>query len=157
MKNLRNIFLLTALLSLAVSCSDDDGGNAQNVNLDVAGIWDLTEVNVSSAQDVDMDGTSSANLVDEVDCISGTLLIDGDLSYSYEQTTITVTELTNGQFIAQCSGSTSVSGTWTANNAQVVFSGSSVLGTFSILNGTLVNDVGEDLPGIQSFVYTKRP
>ena len=156
MKNLRIIFLLLTFLPLVISCSDDDSGSTDNFNLSVTGIWDLVEVNISSAQDVNTDGTASTNLIDEVDCISGTLLIDGDFSYNYEQTNIVVSEITNDQFFAQCSGTISASGTWTANDTQVVFSGSSRLGTFRIVGETLVDDAGEDLPGFQSFVYRRR-
>ncbi|MDC6364680.1 MULTISPECIES: hypothetical protein [Flavobacteriaceae] len=158
MKNLLKIAPLVLLL-LNIACSSDDGGSgdeAATINFNVTGIWDLVEVNISSAQDINLDNTSSTNLLDELDCVIGTLLIDGDLSWSYEQSSIFVSAITNGQFNAQCSGTITASGTWTADDTQVVFSGSSTLSTMQIDGETLVNNVGDDLPGIQSFVYRRR-
>ena len=159
MKILSRLCSALIVLVLIVSCSGDDGGGTviQNNNLDVIGIWDLTQVNISAAQDVDMDGNSSSNLIDEVSCISGTLLIDADFTWSFEQTEVTITGITGGLFFAQCGGTSSASGTWTSNTSQVTFSGSSTLDNLSIVGETLVNNINEDLPSVRSFVYERRP
>ncbi|NAY90941.1 hypothetical protein GTQ34_03330 [Muricauda sp. JGD-17] len=157
MKNpIKVSFLLTAVF-LLMSCSSDDNGSTQpTINFSVIGIWDLVEVNVSSAQDIDLDGTPSSNLVEELPCISGTLLIDADFSWTFEQSDVAITGITGGLFFAQCSGTTSATGTWTANDTEVLFQGSSQLESLRISGETLVNNIDEDLPGIGSFVYARR-
>ena len=156
MKNFKKIALFSALMALVLSCSKDDGGGSATINFEVIGVWDLTEVNISSAQDVNMDGTSSTNLVDEVDCISGTLLIDADLTWTFEQTGLFITPITNGEYNAQCSGTITASGTWLADATEIRFQGSSTLSSFRIVGQTLVNTIDEDLPGVKSFVYELR-
>ncbi|WP_190808699.1 hypothetical protein [Flagellimonas sp. S3867] len=156
MKTLKILPLLVLLISL-VSCSSDDDGGSTLINSDVIGIWDLVEVNISSAQDIDNDGTPSSNLLDEVDCISGTLLIDGDLAWTLEQSIVTITTITGGLFFADCSGNSSSSGTWTASETLVSFSGDNAPVPFNIINGQLVHQVGDALPGVQSYVYALRP
>lgn len=156
MKNIHKAFLGIAALMLMFSCSNDDGGATDTANLEVIGIWDLAQVNVSSAQDIDMDGTSSTNLMNELDCISGTLLIDGDMVWTFEQTGINITAITNGQFVAQCSGSVAATGAWSSSDTEVILQGSSLLGTLTISGDQLIKDIGDDLPGIQSYVYVRR-
>lgn len=156
MKNIHKAFLGIAALILMFSCSNDDGGATDTANLEVIGIWDLAQVNVSSAQDIDMDGTSSTNLMNELDCIMGTLLIDGDMVWTFEQTGINITAITNGQFVAQCSGSVAATGAWSSSDTEVILQGSSLLGTLTIDGDQLIKDIGDDLPGIQSYVYVRR-
>lgn len=158
MKSLKiaNLACLAVALVVLCSCSDDEGSGS-TVNMDVVGQWDLIEVNISSAQDIDMDGTSSTNLLDELDCISGTLTINADESWSFQESDISITSITNNQFFADCSGTINGIGTWTANATQVTFIGSSALSSLQIgANNTLINNVGDNLPGIQSFVYQLR-
>ncbi|MCR9263062.1 MAG: hypothetical protein NXH86_02835 [Flavobacteriaceae bacterium] len=157
MKNIYKTFLGIAAWILVLSCSNDDGAATGAANLEVIGIWDLAQVNVSSAQDIDMDGTSSTNLMNELDCISGTLLIDGDMVWTFEQTGINITAITNGQFVAQCSGSVAATGAWSSSGTEVVLQGSSLLGTLTIDGDQLTKDIGDDLPGIRSYVYVRRP
>nr|WP_299382177.1 VCBS domain-containing protein [Allomuricauda sp.] len=149
---------LCSLLVLALmGCSSDDGNNGSGTNTAVVGQWDLIEVNISSAQDIDQDGNSSTNLMDELDCITGTLTLNADGSWSFSQSNVVISSLTNNEFFAECSGTTSGVGTWDANNVQVVFVGSSVLSSMQIgANNTLLNNIDEDLPGIDSFVYQQR-
>lgn len=142
------------LLGLLISCSDDDGGTTTDVNL--AGTWDLTEVNVSSAVDADGDGSSSTNLLDEADCISGTLTIREDMTWTFQQSQFTVTSITNDQYAIQCSGTVQGTGAWANNSTQIQFQGSTLLGTLDINGDELVKNDGEDLPGILSYVYVKR-
>lgn len=143
---------------LLVACGSDDSGTPEtNLNLAVIGQWELVEVNISSSQDIDQDGSSSTNLLDEVDCITGTLTLNSDLTWSLSQSGISITEITNDQFFAQCNSTVTGSGAWTGSSTQVTFSGSSVLGTLQInSDDRLTNSIGEDLPGIRSYVYRRQ-
>ncbi|WP_133248455.1 hypothetical protein [Flagellimonas aquimarina] len=157
MKRIKKTALLFTSLLLMVSCNTDDGVEGiVPPNFDVLGLWDLVEVNVSVGQDLNMDGTASTNLMDELDCLSGTLLIDGDLVWTYEQSNIAITTITSNQFNADCTGTTSATGTWFSDETQVTFDGDDALTVLRISGDQLVNEVGEDLPGVQSFVYVLR-
>lgn len=157
MEEIKKTALLFTSLLLIVSCNTDDGVEGIDPpNFDVLGLWDLVEVNVNIGQDLNMDGTASTNLMDELDCISGTLLIDGDLVWTYEQTNIAITTITNDQFNANCAETESATGTWFSNVTEVTFDGDEALSAFRISGDQLINETGENLPGIQSFVYARR-
>ncbi|AWX46103.1 hypothetical protein HME9304_03135 [Flagellimonas maritima] len=157
MTNIKKSFFIFFLISTLLSCNiNDDNNGVEPPNFNVIGLWDLVEVNVSAEQDIDSNGAASKNLVDEMDCIFGTLLIDGDLVWTYNQTPITITSITNDQFAFSCSDTVSASGTWFSDEIEATFSGDDVLSTLKINGGMLVNEVGNELPGIQSFVYELR-
>lgn len=156
MKKLRKACLYLFVFALVLSCSNDDGGSTNTTNLQVIGLWDLAEVNVSSSQDINMDGSLSSNLMDELECISGTLLIDGDMVWTFEQTNVSITAITNGHFFAQCSSTVVATGAWASSETEVVLQGSDLLGTLSISGDRLIKNVGDDLPGIRSYVYVRR-
>ncbi|MBS9463531.1 hypothetical protein KIM67_14020 [Flagellimonas sp. 389] len=157
MKTINKILCISTILTFCFSCSIDDGDDGIDPpNFEVLGLWDLVAVNVSEAQDVNMDGTASTNLLDELDCISGTLLIDGDLLWTYEQTAITITSITNNQYAVSCSDTISATGTWFSDENEVTFAGNDVLSTLEIDGQQLINESGEDLPGIMSYVYELR-
>lgn len=157
MKTFKEFFLLLIFTLLIASCNIDDGVEGiPPPNFDVIGLWDLVEVNVNPAQDLNMDGTASTNLMDELDCISGTLLIDGDLVWTFEQSNLNVTPITSDQFSIGCSDTNSATGTWFSDETEVTFDGDDALTALTISGDQLVNEVGEDLPGIQSFAYVRR-
>lgn len=64
----RNFLKLLFILGLVftVSCSSDDSNNNDGVELE--GTWRLTAWNVGESYDLNNDGTSSSNLLDEIDC-----------------------------------------------------------------------------------------
>ncbi|RIV47538.1 hypothetical protein [Flagellimonas pelagia] len=155
MKAHKIFFLLTVSISLFLSCSDDDGGST-TTEVDIYGTYDLQEVNVSAAVDVDGDGSSSTNLMDEADCISGTLIIRENMTWQFEQTNFTVTSITNNQYYVDCEGSSLGTGAWASDGVQIAFQGSTLLGTLQFSNDRITKTEGEDLPGIKSYVYVKR-
>ena len=158
MKLLKKTACFGAIVTLLLSCGVDDGVTGiAPPNFDVIGLWDLVEVNISAPVDINMDGTSSSNLMDEVECITGSLLIDGDLVWTFEQSNIAITTITGGLFNADCNGTFTGSGNWFSDESEVTFSGDDdVLTVLRISGDQLINDVGESLPGIQSFVYELR-
>ncbi|MEM9868567.1 MAG: hypothetical protein AAF765_12810 [Bacteroidota bacterium] len=153
----KSFFLSILFMLLFQSCSLDDGVETIDPpNFEVIGLWDLVEVNVNPPQDLDMDGTASTNLMDEMECITGSLLIDGNLIWTFEQSVINVTAITGDLFSATCNGTVSGTGNWFSDENEVTFSGDDILSVLRISEGRLIDEVGEDLPGIQSFVYALR-
>ncbi|WP_228237265.1 hypothetical protein [Allomuricauda sp. M10] len=155
MKNIKTSFLFALSIAFLLSCSDDDGGST-SADADLIGTYDLQEVNLSGAVDVDGDGSSSTNLMDEADCISGTLIIRDNMTWQFEQTNFTVTNITNNQVHVDCSGSSLGTGAWASDGVQIAFQGSSLLGTLQISTNRIIKVEGDVLPGVQSYVYVKR-
>lgn len=150
------LFLLFISVILFSCASDDDSGDT-NEPAPVIGVWDLVELNISPAQDVDLDGTASTNLLDELSCISGTLTIDALGTWSLTLDGVTITSITGGLFNILCNPAQAFnSGTWAYQNNQLtLFQGFDPI--VLTLNGDqLTNLVGDNLPDIFSEVYQKR-
>nr|WP_292965932.1 MULTISPECIES: hypothetical protein [unclassified Allomuricauda] len=156
MKNIASITFCLFSMLFVVSCSEDDSNDNGFSSAELVGTWDLVEVNVSDGVDLDGDGSSSSNLMDEESCISGSIVLRDDSTYQFEVSNFTLTAITNGLYYAQCSGSTQATGAWASNGTEVVFQGSTVLGTLQLSNNRIVQTVGDDLPGILSYVYELR-
>ncbi|MEL6974109.1 MAG: hypothetical protein AAGL29_01790 [Bacteroidota bacterium] len=152
-----SILTLLTVLAFVSGCGDDDGDNvAPNVDADVVGVYDLVEINVSQSLDIDDDGNSSSNLLEEVSCITGTLTLSENNQWTLNQSNVSVTTITGGLFFADCAGTGNSSGTWSATTGSVVFNGGTLLTLASRSDNRLTNTIGEDLPSIQSYVYLKR-
>jgi hypothetical protein len=153
---IRSILLLLAASVLLLSCGSDDSGDTSEP-APVIGSWDLIELNISPAQDVDQDGTPNGNLLDELNCVSGTLTINEVGTWSLNLNGVTVTSITGGLFDISCNPAPSFnSGTWAfQNNRLTLFQGDSpIVLTFN--NDRLTNLVGETLPEFFSEVYQKQ-
>jgi hypothetical protein len=157
MKTLRSFLFLLSFSALLFSCgSDDDSGN-NNEPAPVIGVWDLVELNVSPAQDIDQDGTASANILDELNCVSGTLTINDVGTWSLNLSGVSVTSITGGLFDIRCNPTQNFnSGTWAFQNNQLtLFQGIDPI--VLTLNGDqLTNLIGGSLPEFSSEVYQKR-
>ena len=158
MKNYKFLTLLILPLSLLISCSEDgDDGESGFSSAELVGTWKLVEVNLSAAVDIDGDETSSANLLDELDCLSGTLVLNADTTYQYEQSSFTITSITNDLYFADCSGTNLATGAWGSDGSKVVFQGSSILSRdFRLMGNRIVLSENEDLPGVESYIYEKQ-
>ncbi|MEJ2585711.1 MAG: hypothetical protein P8Z38_11985 [Robiginitalea sp.] len=154
--------ILILFLSLSVfSCSDDDGGPAPNPNFElVQGTWNLSELTISPAQDIDDDGTTTTNILDELPCISAQITLQADNTWSYSGNDVIITTITGGLFKFFCSDETRTEGgNWDIQgNLLRLADGSGTLTqfTFNSTNNTLTNTIGETLPGLQAEVYTKQ-
>ncbi|MDX1314154.1 MAG: hypothetical protein R3356_01515 [Eudoraea sp.] len=153
----RSILFLLAISTLIISCGSDDGSGGTNEPAPVIGSWDLIELNISPAQDVDEDGTANGNLLDELNCISGVLTINDVGTWSLNLNGVTVTSITGGLFDISCNPAPSFnSGTWAfQNNRLTQFLGDSNI-VLSLNNDRLTNLVGGTLPEFFSEVYQKR-
>ncbi len=153
----RSLLLLLFVGTLLISCGSDDDSGDNNEPAPVIGTWDLVELNITPAQDVDEDGTANGNLFDELNCITGTLVINNVGTWTLNLDGVTVTSITGGLFNITCSTSSSFnSGTWAFQNNQLtLFQGGEPI--VLTLNGDrLTNLVGDTLPDIFSEVYQKR-
>lgn len=153
--NYLKYFLGLSLTVLLLSCSSDDGVDTSDITPLVVGTWSLTEVNVNIPQDPNMDGTASTNMVSELPCLTGVLIISENGNWTASITDTDITLITGDLYAVQCQESISYSGNWSFQNNTLNLNrvGFSAL----TLNGdTLIESRNEDLPGIQSFVYTRQ-
>lgn len=154
--DMKKILLFTMVFTILISCNINNDDGVPPPNFDVIGLWDLTEVNIDPPQDINEDGMASTNLLDELDCLSGELLINGNLLWTLEQTSLQVTTITNGQFNVECSGNIEANGEWFSDENEITFEDNPEFSALQIESGSLVLSLGENLPGFQSFVYTLR-
>ncbi len=157
MNYLKKIVLSVATGMLLLSCSNDDGAGSVDENAAAVGTYQLTELNVSPQQDVNEDDTASTNMLDEMTCLSGTLTLRADDSWSISYVNLNVTEITGGQLFLECGGTTTGIGTWQLRNGTVTMVGGSETMTFAFNDTKLTQTVGENLPdGVQSWVYERQ-
>lgn len=153
-------FLILVISLLVFSCSDDDGGTAPNPNFElVQGTWNLTELTISPAQDINDDGVSTTNILDELDCISARISLRPDNTWSFSGNDVVITTITGGLFKFFCSEENRTSGgNWDIQGNLVRLAdaaGNITQFTFDNEENTLTNVIGESLPGLQAEIYSK--
>ncbi len=157
MKCLSHCLPTAFLCFILASCSKDSPSDDNPMASPVTGTWELTALTINPAQDIDNDGTVTTNILSELDCVSGTLTIKSDATWSSVFSGVNVTSITNEIYVFSCSNNPQVnSGTWQLKANQLTLFRETT-STFFMLNGTtLTNSVGEDLPGFRSEVYEKQ-
>ena len=152
-------FLLTVVLFVGISCSDDSSGDDTAIpqeQLDaITGLYNLTEYIVSPAQDLNLDMVSSENLLDELPCVSASIILRDDLTYSLFQMQLNISFITGPQYAISCSYTTTTSGYWDLVNNQIVLSQGEE-GTYSLNGSTLTRTEGNNLPEFQRWVFEKQ-
>jgi len=147
------VLLFTLLI---VSCSNDDGTAEESEISKASGTYSLIELNVNPPQDINEDGTASTNLMDELNCVSGTLSLRSNGTYGSNFTGIEVTSITNGQFFIDCATAVNSDSNWNIQNGLVTLFADVNTSPFMLVDDRLSRSNGEDLPGIQSIVYVKQ-
>lgn len=151
-----NRLLLFFVLINFISCSSDDNGGGGQEGLEFAGTWVLTEINLSAAIDANNDGTTSDNLLDEVDCLQDTLVLDETFEWnSTEVVAQTISPITNDLYFVNCSDQRNQNGNWGVSGSNLILVGS-VNRTFLISGDQLIENLAQDLPGIRTMVYTRQ-
>lgn len=155
-KRLRNLSIIYLLVFLVSSCQNDDGATTNNEVTEASGTYELIELNVSPAQDINADGTASTNLLNELSCITGTIVLRSDGSYGLNLVGVEVTAITGGQFFIDCAPSINSSSNWNINAGQITLFADFTTTPYQLNGNTLTRAIGENLPGIQSVVYEKQ-
>jgi len=158
MKEIKLSILLMFTLVLMMSCSEDgDDGQSGFPNAELVGTWVLVEVNLSSEVDVDGDGQTSTNLMEEEDCVSGSIVFNADTTYQFEQSSFTINSITNKRYYVDCTGTNLATGAWASDGSNVAFQGSSILNSnFELMGNQLIWNKDEELPGVSSYIYEKQ-
>lgn len=150
------LFALLLCLNFSSCSSDDEGGISQPQGLEQAGTWVLTQVNVSAAIDGNNDGNTSANLLNEVDCLRDTLILDTTFEWnSTEVVAALISPITGNLYNVNCSDIRNQNGNWGVSGNNLFLIGS-VNRTFLINGDQLIENIGQNLPGIQTMVYVRQ-
>jgi len=132
MKTIRYILSIFSFMLVLVGCSDDDGKVVSNDELTMAsGIYNLVELNINPAQDINNDGNTTSNVLTELPCATGT-------------------------FHLSCTPDTTTkSGSWNISNNQITLFDGATNFNFTKDVDRLTIIVGDDLPGFASMVFER--
>ena len=152
--------LPVVLLVLTAACSSDDGNGGTNPDIALAtGTWQLSELRISPAQDINEDGNTTDNVLEELTCVSGTLILRPDMTWSFSGNDVIITTITGGLFKFFCSDQIRTnSGEWGLSGSVLRLSDNAGILTdfqFSSSSMTLTNTLGGNLPELQAEVYSK--
>jgi hypothetical protein len=154
-KILAGIFAVLLLICCSSDKDEADIRLSQEQLNAIVGTWNLVEYQVSPPQDVNSDGTTSDNLIEELPCVAATLVLTEEFRFSMNSVQVNVTQITGGAFGISCGPTSSAMGPWLFLNNQILLSEGSD-GTFQLSGTTLTRTVGDDLPGVQKLVYQKQ-
>ncbi len=154
MKYFKSILSFLFLSFALISCSSDDSEPETEVSA-VVGVWNLTEVNISIAQDPNEDGTASTNMVSELPCLTGVLTIDASGVWSATVTDVNISFVTGDFYVVSCAETLNYSGRYVYQNSQLNLDSSS-FSSFTLSGTTLTENVGQELPGVLSNRYEKQ-
>lgn len=147
--------LFTCLVLLFISCSSDDDAITIDDSALVIGTYNLTEINVNIAQDVDEDGTSSNNMLDELDCLSGALEIKADGTWSLDLVRLDITSVTGDFYAIRCGRTNNFTGKWTFQSSVLDLKATN-FNTMVLNSSVLTEGVNEDLPSVLNRKFTKQ-
>jgi len=157
MKKIKVLFPLLAFVFIFQACSSDDNAPVENNNDAVVGTWSLAELNINPPQDINMDGNTTSNILTELPCATGTLIINNDGTWSSTAVNLEITTITEGLFDIRCTNtSTTASGVWQLQNSQLSLFFNTTLFLYNLSGTSLTNTTNEDLPGFMSEVYEKQ-
>lgn len=86
------------------------------------GTWKLTSASGTLPFDLNMNGTASANLLEELPCFEDTIVVSEDNTYDQKMTEIEVNTDSFPVITANCTGNTlTKTGTWMLDGDQLTF------------------------------------
>ena len=157
MKKIKVLIPLLVFIFIFQACSSDDNAPTVDNNDAVVGTWSLAELNINPPQDINGDENTTSNILTELPCASGTLIINSDGTWSSTVANLEITTITGGLFDIRCSGTSNTSsGLWQFQNSQLSLFINTTLIVYNLSGDRLTSTTNEDLPGFMSEVYTKQ-
>ena len=157
MKKIKVLLHLIVFIFILQACSSDDNAPTVDNSDEVVGSWRLTELNINPAQDINMDGNTTTNILTELPCATGTLIINSDGTWSSTIVNLDIASITGGLFDIRCADTSNTSsGVWQFQNSQLSLFINTRLILYTLNNDRLTSTSNEDLPGFMSEVYEKQ-
>lgn len=151
------IFIFLAVFSIS-SCTKTEEAPpriSQDQLTAISGMYNLTSYIISPPQDLNDDEVFSEDLMNELDCLNASLILREDLSYSLHAVQLSITFITNDQYVISCEDSRTTNGIWDLNNNQILLSQGEE-GSFAMNGSTLTRTEGKNLPDFQRMVFEKQ-
>tara|TARA_R110000765_G_scaffold46736_4_gene96338 strand:+ start:3470 stop:3934 length:465 start_codon:yes stop_codon:yes gene_type:complete len=148
-------FFFISLVMLLSGCSSDDRDDEVDNSALVIGTYNLTEVNVNVAQDVNEDGVSSNNMLDELECLNGILIISDNNTWTLDLVNLDITSVTGDFYAIRCGRTNSFTGKWSFQGSTLKLNASD-FGTMTLNNLILTEGINENLPGVLNRKFTKQ-
>ncbi|WP_282113489.1 hypothetical protein [Maribacter stanieri] len=148
-------FFFISLVMLLSGCSSDDSDDEVDNSALVIGTYNLTEVNVNVAQDVNEDGVSSNNMLDELECLNGILIISDNNTWTLDLVNLDITSVTGDFYAIRCGRTNSFTGKWSFQGSTLKLNASD-FGTMTLNNLILTEGINENLPGVLNRKFTKQ-
>ncbi|QBA64721.1 hypothetical protein [Muriicola soli] len=153
------LFFAVFFLVIITSCSKDSSPSEPKISQDlldaITGLYNLSEYIVSPPQDLNNDDVLSQDLMEELDCLSASIILREDLSYSKFAMQLNISLITNDLYAISCNFNQSTTGTWDLVNGQIVLSEESE-NSYALDGSVLTLTLGEMLPDFQSQVFVKQ-
>lgn len=150
---------LIAMLFIVSSCSKDSSPKEDTISQEqleaISGLYNMTEYVVSPPQDLNNDDVSSENIMNELPCLSASIILREDLTFSFFTIELYIVSITGGQYAIRCEDQNTTTGTWDLVNNQIELSNGAD-GTYSMNGTTLTRTEGNDLPEFQRLVFIKQ-
>ncbi|MGB5387585.1 MAG: hypothetical protein WBN20_12445 [Eudoraea sp.] len=157
MKKIKVLIPLMVFMLILQACSSDDNSTPENNNDAVVGTWSLAELNINPPQDINGDENTTSNILTELPCATGTLIINNDGTWGSTVANIEITTITGGLYDIRCSGTSNTSsGVWQFQNSQLSLFLNTTLILYNLSGNKLTNTTNEALPGFMSEVYEKQ-
>ena len=156
---IRPFFVVLIFTFVLSSCSNDSEGSDRGLTQDqldaVSGMYNLSEYIVNPPQDLNNDGTFSQDLMSELDCLSTSIILRADGTYSKFYVDLNITFITNGLYTILCGDNASAAGSWELVNNQIILS-EEPDHPYSLNDDSLMVSKNSDLPDFRSQVYLKQ-
>ena len=128
---------LLLLMGFFLSCSTDSEDSETPLDMSLVGTWDLTSLTTTAGLDLNGDGTSSTNVLDELPCFTTEIIFSSDQTYRATTSDIEFTGTSLNDIMADCNGSTIETGTYE-------FTGNTLVLDSDVEDGTTTADVTLD-------------
>ncbi len=155
----KSLLCLFLVVTLSSSCSEDSVNSDRPLTQEqldaITGLYNLQEYIINPPQDLNQDDTYSADLMEELDCLSATIILRGDLSYSKYYESLDITFITNGQYAIFCADYITENGTWDLDGDEIVLSEQPGW-RYSLDGSVLTLTLGKDLPEFRTQVFLKQ-
>ena len=156
----KTFFSRVAFLTILVifGCSSDKDESESDISEQqlnaIVGTWTLVSYEVNPPQDVNGDSTPSENLLEELDCLTGSLTFTSEFQWSRALVEINAAPITGGAFGISCGPTSNNSGDWLFLENRILLD-EGAEGSYELDGNTMVRVPGEDLPGVRQLVYQK--
>lgn len=136
---MRFLNLLGFFALVITGCSKNDDAPTENAS--PVGTYRLTAFNISQAQDLNGDGTSSVNQLNESTCLNNSFLtLNANNTFTYDDKGIEITFNGTDDEIT-CYDDGDVSGTWSINGSVLTLTSNGMDDTYTLSGNTITISV----------------